>query len=124
MLRSQGHDAEAKNILIGMAEDRRKWGDLSRSSRAWQWVLWITIRNGHQPLRALYALFILWGIGFIAFGWGYQKLVMLPSDKFAYESFASGQSLPGNYDPFCAPVYAIDTSLPIIASSSRASATA
>jgi hypothetical protein len=118
-LRAQGHDDEAKDILIGMAEDRRKWSNLSRASRAWQWVLWKTIRNGHRPLRALYALIILWVIGFAAFGWGYQKHVMLPSEKEANQSVAGGQPLPGHYEPFCAPVYAIDASLPIISFGQR-----
>ena len=90
-----GHDAEAKACLISMAEDRRKFANLSWASRAWQRVLWTTIRNGHQPLRALIFLFGLWVIGFVAFGWGYQKQVMEPSDKYAYQSLAQGKTLPG-----------------------------
>ncbi len=119
VLRAQGHDAEAKAVLIGMAKDRRKWAELGRASRAWQWALWITIRNGHQPLRALYPLLILWAIGFLAFGWGYQKHVMAPSDRFAYEELAHGRPLPGQYEQFCALVYAVDTALPIISLGQR-----
>jgi len=32
----------------------------------------------------------------------------------AYDDFKRTQALPGQYDPFCALAYAIDTSLPII----------
>jgi hypothetical protein len=119
VLRMQGHDAEAKAILIGLARDRRRWADLGWASRAWQWVLWITIRNGYQPLRSLYALLILWTVGFLAFGWGYQKQVIVPTDKLAYESLKAEKALPGNYEPFCALVYAIDTALPIISLGQR-----
>ena len=39
--------------------------------------------------------------------------MMVPSERFAYVGFARG-ALPGQYAPFCALVYSIDTSLPII----------
>lgn len=119
VLRAQGLDAEAKSILIGMAEDRRKWAELGPGSRFWQWVLWIAIRNGHQPLRAFSGLLILWAIGFLAFGWGYQMQAMVPSDRFAYQELESGKPLPGQYDPFCALVYAVDAGLPIISFGQR-----
>ena len=119
-LRAHGHDAEARACLISMAKDRRMRANLSWPSRAWQWVLWITIRNGHQPLRALYFLIGLWAIGFVAFGWGYQKHVMEPSDKYAYEDLIKNHvGLPGQYDPFCALVYAVDSILPIVSLGQR-----
>ena len=118
-LRTHGHDAEARACLISMAKDRRIRANLSWPSRAWQWALWHTIRNGHAPLRALYFLLGLWAIGFVAFGWGYQKHVMEPSDRYAYQSFAHGKSVPGQYDPFCALVYAVDLILPIISLGQR-----
>src|ERR1700758_3884942 len=43
---------------------------------------------------------------------------MLPLDKDAYANFAKGE-VPGQYDLFCAPMYAIDTSLPIISFGQR-----
>ena len=118
-LRAHGHDAEARACLIRMANDRRIRANLSWPSHAWQWVLWVTIRNGHQPLRALYFLLGLWALGFLAFGWGYQKRVMEPSDKYAYEDLKKGGALPGQYDPFCATVYAINSVLPIISLGQR-----
>jgi hypothetical protein len=82
--------------------------------RFWQGVLWFTIRNGHQPMRAGLWLVILWIIGFLAFGLGYQMQVMVPSEHIAYDVFVKKGVLPGHYPPFCALVYSIDTSLPII----------
>jgi hypothetical protein len=113
-LRAQGSEAEAREILIRMAEDRRKWGNLSWPLRFWQRVLWSTIRNGYQPLRAGLWLGLLWVIGFIAFGMGYQAHVMVPSERFSYQEFEKGGTIAGQYDPFCALAYAIDLSLPII----------
>ena len=113
VLRAQGLDTEAKAVLIGMAQDRRKWANLGTLSRFWQFIMWITIRNGYQPQRAGYGLLVLWLVGFLAFGLGYQMQVMAPSERFAYDGFAQG-ALPGYYEPFCALVYSIDTSLPII----------
>ena len=118
-LRTHGHDAEARACLISMAKDRRIRANLSWPSRAWQWVLWHTIRNGHAPLRALIFLIVLWAFGFVAFGWGYQKLVMEPSDKYAYDDLTQKKLLPGQYDPFCALVYAVDTILPIVSLGQR-----
>jgi hypothetical protein len=118
-LRAHGHDAEARACLISMAEDRRKFANLSWASRAWHRVLWTTIRNGHQPLRALIFLFLLWAVGFVAFGWGYQKRVMEPSDKYAYDDLTLSKTLPGQYDPFCALVYAVDSILPIVSLGQR-----
>jgi hypothetical protein len=114
VLRSQGQDAEARAILMGLARDRRKWADLSRRSRAWQWVLEVTIGSGYQPFRALIILLFLWVVGFVAFGWGYQRSVMVPSDRATITDLANNTPLPGHYEPFCALVYAIDTELPII----------
>ena len=88
--------------------------DLTSTSKAWQWVLWMTIRNGHQPLRAFYSLLVIWIVGFTLSGWGYQARVMLPTEKSAFEKFEAVQTVPAQYDQFCALTYAIDTSLPII----------
>jgi hypothetical protein len=113
VLRGQGHDVEAKKILIGMARDRLNWANLGIISRVSGWISWLTIGSGYAPLRAGYGLLGLWLVGFLAFGLGYQMGVMVPSERVAYDSFAKG-TLPGQYAPFCALVYSIDTSLPII----------
>jgi hypothetical protein len=90
VFREQGLEAEGKAVLIGLAEDRRKWAAFGHFWKMWQLVLWITIRNGYQPMRAFYGLLLLWLIGFLTFGWGYQSGVMVPSERFAYEEYAKG----------------------------------
>lgn len=109
VLRAQGLEEEAKRVLIGMTKDSRKSAGPSRGS----WLLFSTIRNGYQPLRAFKALVILWCIGCFVFGIAYQSGLICPSDKDAYQKLTSG------YEPFCAPAYAIDSSLPIISFGQR-----
>jgi hypothetical protein len=112
VLRAQGLDRDAKTVLIEMARDRRKWG--KEGSRLRQWLLWATIRNGYQPIRAGLLLIILWILGYTAFGIGYNLHLMVPTDKDANTAFLGTGKVLSNYEPFCAVTYAIDTSLPII----------
>jgi hypothetical protein len=77
-------------------------------------LLWVTIRNGYQPIRAGLLLIVLWMFGYAAFGIGYNVRVMVPTDKEAHAKFDYMNVVPANYEPFCAAIYAIDTSLPII----------
>jgi hypothetical protein len=45
---------------------------------------------------------------------------MEPSDKYAYEDLIKNRvGLPGQYDPFCALVYAVDSILPIVSLGQR-----
>src|SRR5262249_35104426 len=80
---------------------------------------WAVMRNGYHPMYAIFPLLVVWTLGFVAFGIGYQAHVMQPTDKDAYASFRSTGAVPANYEPFCALTYAIDTSLPIISFGQR-----
>jgi len=123
VLRAQGLDRDAKTVLVEMARDRRKWGE--EGSRLRQWLLWATIRNGYQPIRAGLLLIVLWIFGCVAFGLGYNARVMVPIYKdlnIAKElnpTVAAPSLAPANFESFCAAIYAIDTSLPIISLGQR-----
>jgi hypothetical protein len=123
VLRAQGLDRDAKKILVEMARDRRKWG--KEGSRLRQWLLWVTIRSGYQPIRAGLMLIVLWIFGYVVFGIGYNVHVMVPiykdvnPVKEVNPAVAATSSAPANYEPFCAAIYAIDTSLPIISFGQR-----
>jgi hypothetical protein len=119
VLRAQGHDDDAKKILIGMAEDRRKWGGLSRWSRGWEWILGATIDYGYRPFRAGIWLLVLWLIGLLLFWAGYWAQVMVPSNKDAFAEFAVHGVVPGWYEPFSSLIYAVDTALPVISFGQR-----
>jgi hypothetical protein len=120
VLRSQGHEAEARDVLIGMARDRRKYARLSWSSWFWSLVLWHVIRNGYQPLRAVVWLLALWAANAIVFSAAYDAGLMGPTDQRAFEAFVASQgSVPAWYSPFRATSFAIDLSLPIISLGER-----
>jgi hypothetical protein len=119
VLRAQGHEDDSKKILIGMADDRRKWGGLGRPSRAWEWILGATIGYGYTPLRASVWLAALWLIGSLLFWAGYRERVMLPSNKDAFAKFVTTGDAPGWYEPFSPIIYTADTLLPVISFGQR-----
>jgi len=113
VLREQGHEAAARDVLIGLEDDRRKYGDLTRAQRLWAWVTCWTMAYGYRPFRALWFIGFFVILGFLVFGSGYQSGQLVPSDKDAYDKFQAGH-LPGSYESFCALVYSFDTFVPII----------
>ncbi len=88
VLREQGHEAEAQDVLIGLEDDRREYGRLNREQRAWGFVSKWTIAYGYRPLRALWSIAIFVLLGFLVFEWAYQSGELVPSDKEAYDTFA------------------------------------
>jgi hypothetical protein len=120
VLVTQGHEAEARDVLIGMAWDRRKYAHLSWSSWFWSLVLWHVIRNGYRPLRAAVWLLALWVANAIVFHAAYDVGLMGPTDQRAFEAFSASQGgVPAWYPPFRATSFAIDLSLPIISLGER-----
>jgi hypothetical protein len=113
VLREQGNAAAAREVLIGLEDDRRKYGSLTRAQRLWAWILDWTMAYGYRPLRALSFIGIFVLVGFLVFGSAYRSEQLVPTDKDAYEKFKAGQ-LPGSYEGFCALVYSFDTFVPII----------
>jgi hypothetical protein len=126
VLREQGQEAAAQDILIGLEDDRQKHGHLNEAQRVWGSVSKWTMKYGYQPLRALWFIGFFVFLGFLVFGWAYQSGELVPSDKEAYASFAQVPTgdlpratkkvsqLPGSYEGFCALVYSFDTFVPII----------
>ena len=119
VLRAQGNVEEARDVLIGMAVDRRRWAALPPTARAWQLLLWAWTRNGFRPLYALVPLGIWWLVGFLMFGLGYQAHIMRPLDRAAAEAFAQEGRVGDGYESFCALAYAVDSSLPIVSFGQR-----
>ncbi len=119
-LRAQSDDSDARSILIGMAEDRRKYARLGWHTRFWNWLLWHVMRNGYRPMRAVFWLLAVWIISYVVFGIGYDLGLMGPTDEKAYTAFVKDHRVSPNwYTSFRAPVYAIDISLPIISLGQR-----
>jgi hypothetical protein len=120
VLREAGDTVGTRRVLVAMENERRKHGKLNWRSWLWQWVLKLTIGYGYRPWYALY-----WGAGIVALGWflfgyGYYDGAMTPTDKGAYKIFEKyspkkhhGEP-PPYYEEFSAPVYSLDTFLPIV----------
>lgn len=113
VLREQGNEAEAREILIGMEHDRQ-YSTPSAWRRAGLHLLGATVGYGYLPWRAVSWLTGLVVLGFVVFGWAFQAGIIVPSDKDAYADFERlGRTIP-NYQSFCAAIYSLDTSLPLI----------
>jgi hypothetical protein len=119
VFRAQGLPEEARQLMIYLAVDRRRWTKQTLRSRVWQFLLWLLMKNGYCPLCALGWLILWWSVGFFAFGLGYQAHVLMPVDKSAFESFTAHGDVPASYEPFCAFSYAVDSALPIVSLGQR-----
>jgi hypothetical protein len=114
VLRESGHEADAKQVLIAKERARRKHGDLSWQGRFWNWLLWVTIRHGYQPWRALIWAGIWVAVGGGLFGRGYDKGIVIPTKAEAYDSNKKIRQEPAFYPAFNRWLYALDTFVPII----------
>jgi hypothetical protein len=114
VLREQGNEAAAREVLIGLEDDRRKYGSLTWTQRRWACILGWTMAYGYRPLRALWFIGIFVFVGFLVFGAAYRAGQLVPSNKEAYNSFKDDHQAPGYYQGFCALVYSFDTFVPII----------
>ena len=113
VLRGQGHDSQARKVLIGLENDRYKQGGLSWWARQWTLVLWATIAYGYRPMQAFVYIAIFVAFGFFVFGSAYSIGEIVPSDIEAYEKIQK-TALPANYEKFCAMAYSFDTFVPVI----------
>jgi hypothetical protein len=113
VLDEQGHEEAALEVLIGLEDDRRKYGGLTPIQRLKAWILKRTIAYGYRPLRALWYIVIFVILGIFFFGSAYNSGQLVPSDKEAYDKFKAGEVM-GSYEGFCALVYSFDTFVPII----------
>ena len=109
VLKSSGHEPEAKRVLIAKQDDLRRYGSLTSWGKGWNWLLGVTIKHGYQPHRALFGMlfFVLLGTGI--FQVGYWNHLITPSNEVKNERKAKL-----NYPKFQAFVYSLDTFVPII----------
>lgn len=121
VLREDGDNVGARRVLVAMENQRRKYGKLNFLTWLWRWILRVTISYGYRPWYAL-----LWGLAIVTLGSalfsrGYSLGAVTPTDKEAYQVFETHEPKQGEhgdppwyYEEFSAPVYTLDTFLPII----------
>ena len=119
MLRAQGHEAEALDVLVGMAHDHLKYARLGRWSRIWCWILWHLISGGFRPLRAAGWLIALWLANALIFNAALDAGLIGPTDQRAYDFAANQGRIPDWHPRFRPVVFAIDVSLSIISLDER-----
>jgi hypothetical protein len=117
VLQQTGDEEGAKQVLFEMenrvrAQDRRS---LILPNRLLQWMFdkgyKETVGYGLYPLRAVWELGILWGLGFVLFR---RAKVMAPTDREAYSSFREKGQLPKHYPRFSAPIYSLENCAPLV----------
>ncbi len=101
VLKANGHQEAATEVLIAKENDRRSYGGLTGLGKAWNWFLGLTIAHGYRPQRAL-----LYSMLVMLLGWGVFWLnspLMKEADDDKSKFFA--------FDPL---VYSIDVFTPVV----------
>ncbi|MHB8381615.1 MAG: hypothetical protein ACYDC3_04650 [Candidatus Binataceae bacterium] len=114
VLREEGRDDGAIEVLIAQRVAQRRLGHMDTDERAWNLMLEATIGYGYRPLRALWWIggFVI--LGAILFGAGYRFQVITPTEQAAYRTFAKTGDTPPHYPPFSALVYSLENFLPVV----------
>jgi hypothetical protein len=114
VLREHGLDDDARAILMGMEDDRRKHAGLSRRQKALSCGHKAILGYGQKPFQALWWLGGLWLLGLLVFGGAYQHGRLAPAQREAFNDFVPAHAAPAYYEKFCAPVYSLDVILPLV----------
>jgi hypothetical protein len=112
VLGDSGDPDGAREVLIAMEFARR-----ARESGVWAWIwnwtLALTIGYGYAPWRAAWPAFLVIALDAVIFSQAYRSGGITPSDKDAAKAFHPGV-IPRSYPAFLAPMYALDSFLPIV----------
>jgi len=112
VLRRAGHVAESKKVLMAKEKHLRKFGDLGRLARVWNWFLWATLGYGYRVRRVLYCAAAVIGFGILFFWLGHGAGLLSPTFPSAAEAAAPCEKRLD--ETFCPWVYSLDTFLPIV----------
>ncbi len=103
VLRKDGHDDDAKRILIEKAKAKAKHTTLSlHDAKWWDW-LWLRclgriIGYGHRPAKAIKFVLFFILLGWLLFHWGNNAEVMTRTQEWAYiQNGGEGARVSENY---------------------------
>jgi hypothetical protein len=115
VLRDDGDNAGAQEVLFEMERRRRKKEDLSKFQKFWSTVLKSTVGYGYHPAWALRYLLASTLLGFFLYYVGYSAGSIVPADPAAYGVFKPNhQLLPVHYEHFHASMYSLENSFPLV----------
>jgi hypothetical protein len=113
VLRESGDEAGGLKVLEKM-EDRRSAAEHRTLPRIWSWILKITIGYGYYPKRAIWALIVLCGAGWLLYSNGYRARTMVPTEKGAYDDFKMWGLVPDHYPQFSPLIFSLENTLPFV----------
>ena len=137
VLRDEGDDSGARRVLYKMecrrnSDEGHVWkpqathGCIRQSISyvshhlkapavsVWNAALRLTIGYGYYPGRALALLLLFVALGWPLFRCGYFYWNIVPSEKEAYSDFKKDHRPPAHYERFCAFVYSLENSFPLV----------
>jgi len=118
VLRAQGYEKDAREILMAKEEDWARHIQLPWYRRALHAVLRGTVGYGHDPWRVLPYIGGVLTLGVFFFGLGAKFGVMTPTNDRAYVAQSDGERgkrrISPDYPAFNAIIYSIDEFTPLV----------
>ncbi|MEI2578608.1 hypothetical protein [Scytonema sp. PRP1] len=115
VLRTNGHEDAAIEILIGKQRDRLRYGGLKGWELFWNRFLGKTIAYGYRPQRALWYSLVAVILGTFLFWRGYEAGLISPASNFGpFDESKLNSEVSVNYPVFNPLVYSLDVFLPIV----------
>jgi hypothetical protein len=114
VLRNEGDDRGARQVLFEMEHQRRTKEDKKWYRRIWNWTLRKAVGYGYFPGRSLWGLAGLIVLGCLLYWAGFCAGSIVPTDKETYSTFKSTGTVPAHYARFHALVYSADNALPLV----------
>jgi len=120
ILREEGHEADAKKVLIAKNKDQVRLRSMGFLEKIWLWLFGILIGYGYQPSKALLWIigFIIIGAAFFSIGNSKGLITQTKGMEYVYKMEANEVSkeyrVSKDYPEFQAVIYSIDVLVPII----------
>ena len=114
VLRREGDDRSARQVLFEMERHRTTTENQKWYSEVWSWILRTTVGYGFFPARSLWWLGLVIVAGWVFFWGGYRAGMVVPTDKDSYSSFKSMGTVSGNHVRFHPLIYSADNALPLV----------
>ena len=109
VLKSNGYESDATEVLIAKQDDLCRYGDLSWGAQAWKHVLRFVIGYGYKPHNAFFLMIYFVCLGAGLFHDGYKNNLITPSNEVKNED-----GTKTNYPKFQPFIYSLDCFLPFI----------
>jgi len=116
VLKREGHEEDAKEVLIAKNEDYIKNNPkLGILKKALYWLFGLTMGYGYKPLNMLWVMFLFLLFGCFVFGVGSKYELITPTQGWAYTTDDAGKlTLEDEYPAFNFWIYSIDTFVPLV----------